>query len=160
MVNLDVLTSMRSQLLAEALHRVNAGEQYWPSRQEERELVFPEQEPFKRSDPWEDNLVEYVYDTSRPNISELPRCDRDFFSSTELYDKALGIKSDRIDGNGQMDTRIVNCMKALGFKRHRETTGKRRRGYLRLAPVVSQPLPAAAGDPPAFDDGEGHDLPF
>jgi len=159
-VNLDVLTNIRSQLLAEALHRVNAGEQYWPTRQEERELVFPEQEPFKRSDPWEDNLDEYVNDTNRPNISELPRCDRDFFSSTELYDKALGIKSDRIDGNGQMDTRIVNCMKALGFKRHRETTGKRRRGYLRLAPVVPQPLPAAAGDPPAFDDEEGHDLPF
>lgn len=159
-VNVDALVAMRSQLLAEALHRINEGERYWPTREEERELVFPEQAPFKRVDEWENVLDEYVNDTSRPHVNDLARADRDFFPSTEIYDKALNIKADRIDGNGQMDTRIVNCMKALGFKRHRETTGKRRRGYLRLAPEVPQPLPAAAGDPPTFGDEEDDALPF
>ncbi|MDM0086764.1 MULTISPECIES: VapE domain-containing protein [unclassified Variovorax] len=158
-VHLDILTQQRSQLLAEALHRLNEGEQYWPTRQEEKDLVFPEQEPFKRSDPWEDNLDEYVNADHGTLATDVPRRDREFFPSTELYDKALNIKADRIDGNGQMDTRIVNCMRQLGFKRHRETTGKRRRGYLRLPPATPVQTPAQAGMPPD-DHEEGDDLPF
>ena len=161
-VNVDALTAMRSQLLAEALHRVNAGERYWPTREEERELVFPEQAPFKRVDEWENVLDEYVNDTSRPHISDVARIDRDFFPSTEIYDKALNIKADRIDGNGQMDTRIVNAMKALGFERFRETTGKRRRGYRRLPKpeAVASPFPPPDDGPPPFEDDSDNDLPF
>ncbi|MBB1601263.1 hypothetical protein A9977_14565 [Variovorax sp. UMC13] len=158
-VHLDILTQQRAQLLAEALHRLNEGEQYWPTRQEEKDLVFPEQEPFKRSDPWEDNLDEYVNADHGTLPADVPRRDREFFPSTELYDKALNIKADRIDGNGQMDTRIVNCMRQLGFKRHRETTGKRRRGYLRLPPATPVQAPAQAGVPPDNHE-EGDDLPF
>lgn len=160
-VNLELLIAQRSQLLAEALHRLNAGEQYWPSRQEEKELVFPEQEPFKRSDPWEDNLDEYVNADYGTATTDIARKHCDFFPSTELYEKALGIKADRIDGAGQMDTRIVNCMKALGFARHRETTGKRRRGYLRLPKAL--PLPGAenaAGLDSGPSTGDDNDLPF
>ena len=160
-VNVEALIAMRSQLLAEALHRINAGERYWPTREEERELVFPEQEPFKRVDEWENVLDEYVNDISRPHISDLARADRDFFPSTEIYDKALSIKADRIDGNGQMDTRIVNCMKALGFEKHRETTGKRRRGYRRLPrPEAAAPPQRPSDGPPSFDDEDDNDLPF
>lgn len=161
-VNVDALIAMRSQLLAEALHRINQGERYWPTREEERELVFPEQAPFKRVDEWENVLDEYVNDTSRPHINDVARIDRDFFPSTEIYDKALNIKADRIDGNGQMDTRIVNCMKALGFERYRETTGKRRRGYRRLPrPEAAAPPPRPADDgPPSFEDESDNDLPF
>ncbi len=161
-VNVDALIAMRSQLLAEALHRINQGERYWPTREEERELVFPEQAPFKRVDEWENVLDEYVNDSSRPHINDVARIDRDFFPSTEIYDKALNIKADRIDGNGQMDTRIVNCMKALGFERYRETTGKRRRGYRRLPrPEAVAPPPRHADDgPPSFEDESDNDLPF
>ena len=161
-VNVEALMAMRSQLLAEALHRVNAGERYWPTREEERELVFPEQAPFKRVDEWENVLDEYVNDTNRPSINEMARIDRDFFPSTEIYDKALNIKADRIDGNGQMDTRIVNAMKALGFERYRETTGKRRRGYRRLPKpeALAAPLPPPDDGPPPFEDDSDNDLPF
>ena len=158
-VNLDVLTNARTQLLAEALHRVNKGEQYWPTRQEEKELVFPEQEPFKRRDEWENYLDEYVNADHGAQATDLPRRDREFFPSTELYDKALNIKADRIDGNGQMDTRIVNCMKQLGFDRFRETTGKRRRGYLRRPAPVTVQMPAQPNGAPHSEE-EGHDLPF
>lgn len=160
-VHLEVLAAARSQLLAEALHRVKAGDQYWPTRQEEKELVFPEQEPFKRRDEWENYLDEYVNADHGTLSTDGPRRDRDFFGSTELYDKALNIKADRIDGNGQMDSRISNAMKSLGFIRHRQTTGKRQRGYLRR-PVVqetSEALQAPQGGPQAVEE-EGHDLPF
>lgn len=162
-VNLEVLKEARAQLLAEALHRVDAGEQYWPTRQEEKELVFPEQEPFKRSDPWEDFLDEYVNSDHRASINDVPRIDRDYFSTNELFEKALNIKADRIDGNGQMDVRIANCMKQLGFIKHRPTTGKRLRGYLRKPPPTSAPqaVHAPAAAPGGFQpDEEADDLPF
>lgn len=162
LVNLDVLIGARAQLLAEALHRVNKGEQYWPTRQEEKDLVFPEQEPFKRSDPWEDILDEYVNSDHRAHINDVARVDRDYFSTNEIFEKALNIKADRIDGQGQMDVRISNCMKQLGFDRHRPTTGKRLRGYQRRkqppAPQADQSSTAEPGAP--HGDEEADDLPF
>lgn len=159
-VNMDVLKAQLPQLLAEALHRVEAGEQYWPTREEEKELIFPAQEPFKRVDSWEDWLDEYVNAPGTDKIEEVPRAQRTFFASTELYDKALGIKSDRVDGGGQMDTRIANAMKALGFKKHRETTGRRRRGYERLpkpTPQPAQPNRSEAGNNANLSDSAGGD---
>jgi len=147
-VNLDVLREMRFQLFAEALHRLEAGEQYWPTRQQEKELIFPEQEQFKRGDTWEDILDAYVnrdHLEKNENALLVENAKREFFTTVELYERALLIKADRIDGNGQMDTRIGNAMKALRFERHRETTGKRRRGFRRLPPLP--PPVNAAGEP-------------
>ncbi len=168
MVNEDTLASIRLQLFAEALHRLDAGEKYWPSRDEERDLVFPEQEPFKRVDEWENILDAYV-NRDKPDKNDDPmekvNCKRDFFPSTELYERALAIKADRIDGQGNMDTRISNAMKSLGFDRHRETGGKRRRGFLRRPPspppatpqgAPVAPVSARVGPPASEDD----DLPL
>ncbi len=167
-VNEDTLSGMRLQLLAEALHRLNADERYWPSRQEEKELVFPEQEPFKRVDEWENILDAYV-NRDKPDKSDHPdlpvNSKRDFFPSTELYERALVIKADRIDGAGNMDTRISTSMKALGFDRYRETDGKRRRGFKRRPPPPPPATPEGAPvapnsapvGPPADEDD---DLPL
>ncbi len=147
-VNEEVLASMRLQLFAEALHRLNEGERYWPSKEEERELVFPEHEPFKRTDAWEDLIDAYVNKDTQDkhdDISLPPNAKRDFFPRSEIYEKALMIKADRIDGAGNMDTRIGNAMRALGFDKHRETSGKRRRGFLRRPPP---PPPAAPKNAP------------
>jgi putative DNA primase/helicase len=153
-VHLDRLRNMRLQLFAEALHRLRAKEQFWPSRTQEKELIFPEQERFKKEERWEDYLHAYVNSPTEPEV--LPRIKRDFFPTTELYDKALNIKADRIDGAGQMDNRIANAMKALGFTKHRQTTGMRLRGWSRnppedhpepgASPIVGAPQPTAAVD--------------
>ncbi|MCG8990805.1 virulence-associated E family protein [Delftia acidovorans] len=127
-VNADALIEMRGQLLAEALHRLNAGERYWPDRDEEKTLIFPEQEPFKRSDPWEDLLDAYVNGNDGLHVNDPAPMRRQFFPRTELY-QVLQIKPDRVDNAGQMDTRISNAMKSLGFKVHRESTGLRKRGF-------------------------------
>lgn len=170
-VNPDVLVNLKGQLLAEAYHRLQANERFWPDKQEERDLIFPEQEPFKRVDPWEDMLDAFVNEPTSSKVNRPAGRTRDFFASTELYD-ALGIKADRIDGAGQMDTRISNAMKSLGFERHRETSGLRRRGF-RRKPAEAQPgapvpepstppsPPAAPLAPPGPFDAEGDDdLPF
>lgn len=167
-VNEDTLASQRLQLFAEALHRLEAGEQFWPTREEEKKWVFPEQEPFKRVDEWENILDAYVNrdKSDKSDNPDLPvNAKRDFFPSTELYERALVIKADRIDGAGNMDTRISTSMKNLGFDRYRETDGKRRRGFKRRppAPPTATPQGAVVGPisahvgPPA---GEDDDLPL
>lgn len=146
-VNEDTLASIRLQLFAEALHRLNEGESYWPSKDQERDLVFPEQAPFKRTDTWEDIIDAYV-NRDTPDKHDDPSAPvnikRDFFSRSEIYDRALLIKADRIDGAGNMDTRIGNAMKALGFDKFRETSGKRRRGFMRRPPPPPQATPNSA----------------
>lgn len=139
-VDVEVLKLVRAQLLAEAYARLQKGEIYWPTRDQEKDLIFPEQEQFKRSDPWEDKLDEYVNGLKPLKATDVAPNTRDFFPRLELYD-VLEIKSDRIDGNGQMDTRISNAMKSLGFKPHRESKGVlRRRGFMRGA-KLEQPVP-------------------
>lgn len=146
-VNEDVLAGIRLQLFAEALHRLEAGERYWPTKEEEHELVFPEHEPFKRTDTWEDMIDLYV-NRSKPDKHDNPdlpvNARRDFFTTVEIYEKALLIKADRIDGAGNMDTRIGNAMRALGFDKHRETTGGRLRGWKRRPPPPPKAVPYTA----------------
>lgn len=171
-VNEDTLSGMRLQLFAEALHRLDAGERYWPSKEEERDLVFPEQAPFKRTDTWEDIIDAYV-NRDTPDRHDDPNAPvnskRDFFPRSEIYERALLIKADRIDGSGNMDTRIGNAMKALGFDKHRETAGKRRRGFMRRPPPLVQAAPlsppvgpheAAVPDSYYSEASEEHDLPL
>ena len=168
MVNEDTLAGMRLQLFAEALHRLEEGENYWPSKEEERTLVFPEQAPFKRTDTWEDIIDTYVNrDVPGPHddVNDPVNAKRDFFPRSEIYERALLIKADRIDGAGNMDTRIGNAMKALGFDKHRETAGKRRRGFMRRPPEPPTAAPysapvapnAARVGPPVSEDD---DLPL
>lgn len=163
-VDVEVLKLVRAQLLAEAYARLQKGEIYWPTREQEKDLIFPEQEQFKRSDPWEDKLDEYVNGLKPLKATDVAPNTRDFFPRLELYD-VLEIKSDRIDGNGQMDTRISNAMKGLGFKPHRESKGVlRRRGFMRGAkPVQAEPMPVVAQEAASGSwNGVGDDdpLPF
>ncbi len=165
-VDSDKLMECRSQLLAEALVRLERGEKYWPDRDEEKTLIFPEQEPFKRTDTWEDLLDAYVNGSAGLHVSDPAPCHRKFFARTELY-TALQIKPDRMDNAGQMDNRITNAMKALGFIRDRDSKGKRQRGFTRVAKDDATPsaLSAAVEQPEApewpYDfDGDGDALPI
>jgi putative DNA primase/helicase len=157
-VNEDLLAGMRLQLFAEALHRLNAGEPYWPNKEQEKTLVFPEQAPFKRTDTWEDIIDAYV-NRDLPDKHDDPNspvnAKRDFFSRAEIYERALLIKADRIDGAGNMDTRIGNAMRVLGFDKHRQTTGKRMRGFLRRPP----PPPLATPENTLVDTSVAHSGP-
>lgn len=157
-INIDALEAMRGQLFAEALVELQSNDperrRTWPTPEEERTLVIPAQARFKQTDVWEDILADYV------NAERNHRTDhandpvpvkRDFFSTRELFEHALQIKPDRIDGNKMMETRVANCMKALGFTKFRETSGARKRGYSREA--------AAPAVEPVHRD-EGMDAPF
>lgn len=147
-VDIDRLKAMRAQLFAEALVMLQSDDpeqrRTYPTPEQERELVIPAQERFKMTDVWEDILADYVncagndkWDSPMDPV----RAEREFFSTRELFDNALQIKADRIDGNRMMETRIGNCMKALGFDKFRESKGERKRGYVRQAAQQAQQGP-------------------
>lgn len=151
-IDIDKLKSMRGQLFAEALAMLESDDaeqrRTYPTPEQEKTLVIPAQERFKMTDVWEDILADYV-NHQWPDKNDEPgdkvRASRDFFSTRELFDKALQIKPDRIDGNRLMETRIGNCMRALNFDKYRETQGDRKRGYVRKpTPMNDAQLPAAA----------------
>lgn len=174
-LNLEALQGQRLQLFAEALHKLQSDDEEmrrtYPNRQEEHDLIFPEQERFKVTDVWEDILFDYVNRTTphRHDDPKLPvAAKRRFFSTRELFEHALQIKADRIDGAKNMETRIGNCMRAIGFDKYRESSGERKRGYMRRPPeqpATTPDTPASAPQAPAggmVDDEswEGHDLPI
>jgi putative DNA primase/helicase len=164
-IDIEALAAMRAQLFAEALAALNSGDaeraRTYPTRQEEVELIFPAQERFKMTDVWEDILADYV-NRNLPDKHDHPDepvpAKRSFFSTRELFDKALQIKADRIDGNKLMETRVGNCMRAIGFTKYRESKGERKRGYVRNAPEAggSTEAPSAAPTKGGGDD----DLPL
>jgi predicted P-loop ATPase len=168
-IDTDTLSAQRGQLFAEALVKLMSEDpedrRTYPTREEEKTLVFPEQERFKMTDVWEDILYDYVSKTT-PDTRDDPmdpvRAKRDFFSTRELFDHALQIKADRIDGNKMMENRIANCMRAIGFEKFRESKGERKRGYLRKPPEPNPAAPPgnAAGAAHNNQEGDGFDLPL
>lgn len=179
-INIERLREWRLQLFAEAVSMLDRGSEadrrYYTTPVEERDLVIPEQERFRMTDVWSDILSDYVNrnTSDRGQAADQPvNARRKFFSTQELFDRALQIKADRIDGNKVMETRLGNCMKELGFTRYRETSGARKRGYQRelvaeppAAPPAGPPASAAAtpshhASAPAYDPEElPDDIPF
>jgi putative DNA primase/helicase len=174
-LNLEALQAQRLQLFAEALHKLQSDDaeqrRTYPNRQEEHDLIFPEQERFKVTDVWEDILYDYVNRTTphRHDDPKLPvPAKRPFFSTRELFEHALQIKADRIDGGKNMETRIGNCMRSIGFDKYRESSGERKRGYMRrpleVAPTTpdtpTEGAPAPAGRAPEGNQWEDDDLPI
>lgn len=164
-IDLAALESVRDQLFAEAVHRYRAGERWWNEIDEEEQIFDPEREPFSQVDPWVDKLSGYV-NSERITLQndedgdpiefadQKANADRDFFSTMELLTKGLGVEASRIDRGKQMQGAVASCMRVLGFAPHRETGGKRRRGYMRKpasAPVAGSqtgtPRPAPAPGP-------------
>ena len=105
------LAEWRDQLFAEALHDVEAGERWWPTRDEERTHFSPMQEARVIGDPWLEEL---------PARLDLPKyADTRTFTKAELL-AVLGVSADKIDGTGQMARRVEQIMQTLGWRYDRE----------------------------------------
>jgi hypothetical protein len=169
-INIARLAEWRVQMFAEALHWLEHGsdeeKRYYTTSGEEKELVIPEQEKFRMTDVWTDILADYVNKATsdKGTPSSLPvNSRRTHFTTWELFDKALQIKADRIDGAKNMETRLGNCMRELGFIRYRESTGvTRHRGYCRelpAQPIAGPADPAPAASPPPPTSSGDDDVP-
>lgn len=112
-IDLDGLTSDRNQLFAEAMQAYQAGEKWWPERDEEAALFIPKQEDAQQEDPW---LV--------PIRSYLDRMGRggDFTcTASSILSEAVGIGNDKIN--------VADCRRASAILQIEGMEMRRYRGY-------------------------------
>lgn len=145
-INVELMKQWREQLLAEAVFLYKNGERRYPTKEEERIYFEPEQDHWRFIDVWADVLSRYV--ESNDIIENYDGCLKDgkypianreriFFSTHELFVRALNIDVGKLDNPGNMQRRLANQMKLLGFAAHRWESGRvRPRGWLRAVPVV------------------------
>jgi predicted P-loop ATPase len=109
------LREVRDQLFAEALARVEAGERYWPTFDEQRQLFDHEQLKVEQQDSLVDALHDWVYG----RVKE--------FSA---YDAAAdGLKLDASKLTRDLQTRIGIALKKLGCSRVERRNGMIRYWY-------------------------------
>ena len=100
--DLESLVRDRDQLLAEAVHRYRAGEQWWPSREFELEHIKPEQEERYEADAWEGKVGSYLDG-------------RTFVTVAEVGKEGLFIETPKLGTAEQR--RIAAAMERLGWER-------------------------------------------
>jgi predicted P-loop ATPase len=99
-IDLEALERDRDHFWAEALHRYNAGEQFWPTEEQEAILAV-EQEKRRKPDPWEPTIAEYIDDKGEVTIEE-------------ILVKALDIKPK--EGDKLDRARVSACLQVMGWK--------------------------------------------
>jgi predicted P-loop ATPase len=112
------ITEKREQLWAEAVHRYKAGVPWWITDAELLKTVKEQQEDARQHDEWEDVLRQALIGVDKLTLSEAAG--------------KLGIKVADLDKSQQ--TRLGLVMKAIQFKRKRETTGTREYFWVRDVP--------------------------
>jgi predicted P-loop ATPase len=128
-VDIDALIRDRDQLWAEAYHRYQAGERYWPTPEEEQELFAGEQEARRVADAWEGAIADYL---ARPRSV-------DRFITTELLLTQV-IKKDLKDCGRPDTTRVGQIMSRLKWVvRESKAPGHPRRFYEPKAPPSQPP---------------------
>lgn len=110
-INLEAVIAVRSQLWAEAVHRYRAGE-IW----HDIPYAKTEQDCRYMADSWQDYIAPWLDTQQRVTVSD-------------VLEYALHIRIERHDRSAQ--TRVGAILHRLGWRKIQETTGKRRRFYVR-----------------------------
>jgi predicted P-loop ATPase len=134
-IDIDKLAQWRSQLFAEAMHRLASADpedrRYYPTREETDAYLVPEQEAREIVDPWFERLAQWLdckqqYGDSGREVREV-----DSFTAHDLLTKCLMVPQDRIDGGRQMATRVGIAMHKMHWHKRRDATGARLWRYWR-----------------------------
>lgn len=141
-LDLDGLRQARDQLFAEAHQAVLAGERYWPTADEQRQLFDPQQLRVEQPDALVDALHDWVYSLVR-----------DF----SLAEAAMeGLKLDASKLTRDLQTRLGIALRKLGCSRVEKRNGMTRFWY---KPPVRNGAELTIGRP-AQQAWEGGDVPF
>lgn len=129
-VNVEGLRAIRDQLFAEAYAAALAGERYWPTPQEQRELFDPEQLSRESPDALVEMLGTWLDAPAAPN-------------SFSMADAAVnGLKLDAKSLTRDIQTRIGHALKKLGCERMEHRNALVRFTYQRPArrAALSEPV--------------------
>lgn len=111
----DGLRAVRDQLFAEALVRIEAGERYWPTAEEQRTMFDPEQLKVEQQDSLVDALHDWVY----ARLKE--------FSAYEAANDCLKLDASKLTRD--LQTRIGIALRKLGCTRIERRNGMIRYWY-------------------------------
>ncbi len=142
-IDTEGLRSVRDQLFAEALHRIDAGERYWPTAQEQREWFDVEQLRVEQQDSLVDALHDWVFDPLRGE-----------FSAFDAMHDCLKLDASKITRDIQ--TRVGIALRKLGCTRIERRNGMIRYWY---KPPARNGASSTSGQP-AQHDWEGDDVPL
>lgn len=117
-INLDQITDWREQMFAQALAEVQAGEPCYPTRDQERSLIMPEQEQREIVDVWHQPIYEWLHKDDQRRTNE--------FSTWEILAGAIKMPTDKMDGQRSAATRVGNCMAKFGWSKKRGERNKQR----------------------------------
>jgi putative DNA primase/helicase len=120
------LNDMREHIFAEAVHhyrkgKVNPEGRWWPSKEQQDRLITPEQEFRELHDDWGPAIHRWLENVWTGNE----------VTSLDILVGAIKMEVSKIDGARQAQTRVGNCMRKLGWKKVRQTTGLREYVYVR-----------------------------
>lgn len=111
-IDIEAIIRDRDQLFAEAVHAFKAGEKWHITPMED---TLEQQEARRRTDPWENKIITYLY-----NKAEI--------TTTELMDDCLKIEPSRQTRFDEM--RVGNILKSIGWHRTRKrVSGNRQYVY-------------------------------
>jgi predicted P-loop ATPase len=138
-IDTEGLRSVRDQLFAEALVRVDAGERYWPIADEQRQWFDLEQLRVEQ----QDSLLDAIHDWVYARVSD--------FSMHDVTAECLKLDASKV--TPPLQTRIGQALRKLGC-----TRVERRNGMIRFwyKPPVRNEARSTTGTP----DWEGDDVPL
>jgi len=101
-IDVAALKADRDMLFAEAAHQFEQGEQWWPERKFEREVIAPEQEERFEADAWEEPISKYLESRDRVTVGEIAK-------------ECLFLDTGKISQPDQM--RIKSAMTHIGWEK-------------------------------------------
>lgn len=135
-IDTEGLRSVRDQLFAEAFVRIEAGERYWPTADEQKEWFDPEQLRVEQQDSLVDALHDWVWDVMRED-----------FSAYEAAHDCLKLDASKLTRD--LQTRIGIALRKLGCTRFERRNGMTRFWY---KPPARNGARSTAGKPDWEDD--------
>jgi predicted P-loop ATPase len=114
-INTDLLTKMRDQLFAEAVHRFGKGEHWWPDEDFERQHIQPEQDARFEADGWEDPISDYLAEKIEKAKSVKDPDKERRVTVIDVARTALGMETAKLSTSDQR--RITAIMERLDWER-------------------------------------------
>jgi predicted P-loop ATPase len=113
-INIDWIEANRDQLFAEAVQAYREGCQWWPSREDERKYIRPQQDARYDADAWEQAIITFLTATTLPDVTVM-----------EVATGALGYEHGNAGPGGTPinrlsradQNRIMTILTALGWER-------------------------------------------
>lgn len=171
-INIDWLAKWREQLFAEAMALYQAGERYYPTKEEEDAYFVPQQRLRLVETAVQSRLYEMLTRDGAPGGEGKSTADINQHTTFITLDRLVSaLGADAAKSSSLLEGQIRGWLESQGWEYGRESTGLRRRGYRQpktWPPAVDDEdeeggmQPPVDGSPPGAGgtDTEADDAPF